>query len=112
MTTVNLPITELTREQASNFCSIVEMSRNYLLKPMCAIVTLEVGGLYCGALLVLYAAETHSVSGDIKQIPLVPYFYTGDVASWLETAGVLVPVHETKKSGVLTVWCDISQTLI
>jgi len=112
MTTVNLPITEQTREQASNFCAIVQMSRNYLLKPACAIVTLEVDGLYCGAILILYAAETHSVAGDIKQIPLTPYFYTGDVASWLETTGVIVPVHETKKTGVYTVWCEISQTLI
>lgn len=112
MTTIKINPPKSSIELAEEFVSIVQHSRQYLLKPMCCVTTLEIEGVYCGAVLCLYAAETHSISGDIKQIPLTPYFYPQGVADSLEGSGIIKPVHETKRTGVLTTWYEISPTLI
>jgi hypothetical protein len=96
---------------ADQFVSLVKHTRGLGLKPMAAITTLELDGVYCGAVLVLYCAESGSDVNNKQHIPLMPYFYPQGVADALEGSRVIVAEHETKRSGVLTTWLTISETL-
>lgn len=97
---------------AEEFCSMVTLSRNMMLKPLAALAILELDGLYCGALLTLYAAQTHAITGKLQTIPLIPYFYNQDVALYLETMNILINPSETRRMGMSVTWYEISETLI
>lgn len=105
---VQLSIDELQKQ----FVTLCEHTRSLGLKPMAATTTLEIDGVYCGSVLVLYCAESQSDVNGKQHIPLMPYFYPAEVASGLEVAGILQPEHTTKRSGVLTTWCTISETFV
>lgn len=108
MTTLQVNPPTSSIDLADQFKALVIQARHWGLKPMAAITTLEVDGMYCGAVLILYAAETHAIEGKLKEIPLTPYFYPQGVADCLEAAGIIKTVHETKRTGILTAWCEIS----
>lgn len=112
MTTANSSPQLSTDEYVSQFVAMVEYARNAGLKPLACVTILEHEGQYCGAVLCLYAAETKAITDKQQMIPLTPYFYGADVANALEARGILQSAHESRRTGISTVWFDISTTLI
>lgn len=104
------PVT--TTDLIEHIISTVKTSRQFGIEPYCAVTVVERDGEYCGAVLCLYTAEA-GVNRDGKAIvELAPQFYPSEVATELQTRGLLIESQTTRRTGIGTTWCYFSDTFI
>lgn len=77
------------------------------IKPMAAIVVTRVDGEWTGAFLCIYAMQTEVDPRGSQSMPLTPFFYPYEVASFLVARGILIEEHESMKTGIQTHWCRV-----
>lgn len=107
------PVEPTTEELIESVIALVNYSRGAAIKVQFVVTVLEnEQGDWCGAVGVLYAAESTPNLDNSPRVPLQPFFYPAEVCRVLEQRGIIKSVHTSRRTGINCHWFDFAETFI